>query len=309
MRTISTADQQLRAAGGMTCYVRLSVKDAGGTWRDLTTYAQGEDMVDTVEWKELTDDPGPTFTATLKREVEMLSLAPLVAASALNLGFNPAGSFAPLLALSSEVLIETAVVPEGAPASGWKKVFRGQIDEIDWASDPLTLNGRGPQAKIVDCFIKRERVYAYCQGVNATKGAFIYELDRDYALGDLVIPSDGNRNGHFYKCTTAGTSDTSGEPAWPTGSGAAAISGTAHFQEAGTTSDTAGTPVETVMQQLLDDNLGASVVTLHVPVSPGGTFAATSRTASVSGTPSPSSPSRARSTCATATTPAPTTSC
>lgn len=37
-----------------------------------------------------------------------------------------------------------------------------------------------------------------------------------YAEGDSVQPSSGNENGYRYKCTTAGTSDATTEPTWPT---------------------------------------------------------------------------------------------
>jgi len=35
-----------------------------------------------------------------------------------------------------------------------------------------------------------------------------------YAVGDVVIPTTAN--GHWYQCTTAGTSDAVTEPTWPT---------------------------------------------------------------------------------------------
>ncbi len=45
-----------------------------------------------------------------------------------------------------------------------------------------------------------------------------------YALGDTVVPTVDNT--YYYECTTAGTSDASTEPIWPTGTGATVTDGT-----------------------------------------------------------------------------------
>lgn len=51
-----------------------------------------------------------------------------------------------------------------------------------------------------------------------------------YSLDDVVIPT--TPNGHKYKCTTAGTSDSS-EPTWPTGSGGTVGDGSVVWTEIG----------------------------------------------------------------------------
>ena len=45
-----------------------------------------------------------------------------------------------------------------------------------------------------------------------------------YALGDTVVPTIDNT--YYYECTTAGTSDATTEPTWPTGTGATVADGT-----------------------------------------------------------------------------------
>lgn len=53
-----------------------------------------------------------------------------------------------------------------------------------------------------------------------------------YAVNDLVMPTSANENGHYYKCTTAGTSSST-EPTWPTASGATVADGTVVWTESG----------------------------------------------------------------------------
>lgn len=52
-----------------------------------------------------------------------------------------------------------------------------------------------------------------------------------YALADYVVPTTAN--GHYYKCTTAGTSHATTEPTWPT-DGTTVTDGTAVFTDMGT---------------------------------------------------------------------------
>lgn len=270
VRTPTAAETQVLAAtGGRRALVRVKVKDSGGTFRDLSTYP-GTNLVLGATFREDVDSAGLTGEVSLQREEEALSLAPLMEDSPLNRGFNPAASYAPLLALRREVQIERAIVAdEVEPGAGdWVLAFHGYLDRVDSGGEAVALEARDLSAKLLDTFIEEERVYAHAQGANALKGLRIFELGTAYVLNELVMPSETRRNAHFYKVTTAGTVSSTVEPAWPTGGGATVGSGTAVFTEVGATSTSAGTPVEDVIQQIIDDNLGAGVVTLEVPVSP-----------------------------------------
>lgn len=286
MRTLTAAEQQLlNPSGGRRELLRVKVKDAGATFRDLTSYP-GMNFVVSASWKESVDSDGLDCDVSLKREDGLdwefyntvsgnppagLSLAPLRTSSPLNLDFNPAGAYAPLLAPGREIQVETAIVPlDSTPAAGdWKLVFHGYVDNVDSGSDPITIQCRDLSARIKDTYIEEERVYSYAQGVNATKGCRLFAANTAYALNDLVLPSQGADNGHFYKVTTGGTTAASGgDPAWPTGSGAPVSNGGVTFTEAGSTSPSAGTAVETVIQQLLTEWMGGAAPTLYVPVSP-----------------------------------------
>jgi hypothetical protein len=111
-------------------------------------------------------------------------------------------------------------------------------------------------------------VYAFAQGASADRGLPVPGVRaRRSRTGRARVPTDGAKNGHFYRITAHTTGITgSTEPTWPTGAGATVVDGGVTWTESGSTSITAGTPVETVIQQILDDNIGG--ITLNTPVSP-----------------------------------------
>jgi hypothetical protein len=79
MRSISAADDAAshRDRAVARSFFRVKVKDSGGTFRDLTTYA-GQNLCLDATWKENVDSPGLEADITLKREVEKISIAPLM---------------------------------------------------------------------------------------------------------------------------------------------------------------------------------------------------------------------------------------
>jgi hypothetical protein len=268
MRSISANANAVLTSGAQRVTGRLQVKDNSGTLRDITTYA-GFNMVFSLRWGEDIDSPGITWEASLIREQEQVSLSPMMEASPLNRGFDLANSYAPLLSVGRGMTFEWQLQAEDDGSTGVGVLaFSGYIDAINWGGDSIRLTGRGEEAVLIDTYVERERVYAFAQGANADRGCYIFEGSRAYLVGDLVIPTDGKKNGHFYKCTTAGTS-ASTEPSWNTGGASTTSSGSAVFTERGSTSTSVGTNVETVIQQFLNDNLGTGVVTLACPVSPG----------------------------------------
>lgn len=272
MRTISAADEAI-LAGAPKFSMRMQVKDSGGTWRDLTTYG-GVNVVQQLHWREDIDSPGVVWDATLKRELDKLSLAPLMESSPFNKGFNHATAYAALIAGNREVKFEWALQAEDDPgAKSWNLAVHGYID-LPETGNVVKVTGRGLQAPIVKKYVERERLYAYAQGANATKGVSIWpdantgNTYRTFAVGDLVVPTEAKLNGHFYKATSITTGIVGAtEPVWPVGGGSTVVDGGVTWTESGSTSTSAGTPVETVMQQLLDDN-GLGTVSLWVPSSP-----------------------------------------
>jgi len=287
MRTISAAQQAiLDAPGGRTVRLRVWVRDGGGTDRDLSTYAgtlvPGLNLVTSGQVKDDIDANGQTATFTFKRNVDGINLSPLMEASPLNRGFNPANSYAPLIDLHRHVKAEVALVPmDVEPQSGdWINLFEGTIDTVKIADGDgsITIECSDLSGDIRDTFIELERVYGYALGdglheASEPTGVFIWAPNVEYDSNDWVIPSEANQNTFAYQNQNVG-SDTSlpNEPVWPTTPGDDVVDGVLSnldWVNCGTTLVTRTTAVETIIQQLLDDNLGAGAVTLNCPVSPG----------------------------------------
>ena len=267
MRTLSATEDKIVTGTARRAFVRVSVRDGGGTFRDLTTYPEFN-FVRSVDWSEGVDDNGMTAKVTCIAAIGDRSLVPFHATSPLNTNFVVGTASSSLLAVGREVKIEAGVGSDGdsAPAV-WNEVFRGYIDALEWPGEEMMIDCVGLEAKLRDTWIETERVYAYAQGASATKGCLTFETSKAYALNELVIPSQAKRNAHFYKVTTAGTTGAA-EPTWPTGSGSTVVSGGVTFTEVGACSTTTGTLVENVIQQIINDGLGAGAVTLFTPVSP-----------------------------------------
>lgn len=272
MRALSAAQAAVRASGHQADHVRVQVKDAGGTWRDLTTYP-GFNAVTSFR---VTDDVGsPHLTADVdvQRESFKRSLSPYMAASPLNRGFDPAASPVALLAIGREFKIEVAVTPmDRQPSAGdWMELFSGRIDNVDPAAGAsVRFGGRDKAGRIADQQIKKERVYGFASDGGMAVSLRPWEAGMVVALNEYVLPasrgtSDPGLN-KFLKCSQAGTTGNS-EPVWTTGTNQ--VDGTARWNYVGAPT-TLGRPVEQVMQNLLDDNKasGDAAVTLYVPVSP-----------------------------------------
>lgn len=260
-------------AGVQAEFVRVQVKDAGGTWRDLTTYP-GFNAVKNVKWSEQIDQPHATFDITLFRELYQLSLSPYMAGSALNLSFAVPGTFAALIAVNRELKIEVAIVAmDTQPSSGdWFEAFHGRIDTCDAAADQdVQITGTSMSGRLSKQYIKFERVYSYAALGGTAVALRVWEGNQIYGATDYMLPasrgdSDSGLN-KFFANSNPGTSGTQ-EPTWP-GSGTVG-DGSAVWTYAGAPTSS-GNPVEQIMQNLLDDNRAASdpSVTLYTPSTPG----------------------------------------
>lgn len=269
MRTLTAAESAIvdATAGGRTALARVSVKDSGGTFRDLSSYPE-VDLLKSVAWEEDIDSPGMTCTVVLRRAVGNLSLSPFHATSPLNKAFDASTPSAALIAVGREVKVEVAIASLGGDHSAsYIEVFRGYVDRLSFPGPEVELGCVGLEGRLRDTWIEKERVYSYAQGTGAGKGVRIFEPTTAYTLGERVVPSQENLNACWYEVTTAGTTG-SGDPAWPTGGGATVTSGTCTFTRRDAANGSTGVAVETVMQGILDDNLGAGVVTLYTPTSP-----------------------------------------
>jgi hypothetical protein len=263
VRTITAAQQAVLDGAARADHVRVQIKDSGGTYRDLTTYG-GCNFVDAVSLKQSQDEPMASAEITLLREIDGYSLAPLMSASPLNRALAYPGSYAPLIALHREIKVECAVVPaDVTPESGdWMLVFRGRVQEIDWGEEQIKLSCLDVLNLLRNAFIREEKVYGFGEVGGLAVPMRIWQPSTAYALDEYVLPTEANRNGKFYKVTTAGTSGTT-EPTWPA-SGTVSDNSVVHTFQAATT--TSGVAVEKIIQALVTDS--GSAVVVNVPSSP-----------------------------------------
>lgn len=272
MRTVTATQQVVRDSGTQGEYVRVSVKDAGGTWRDLSTYP-GFDAVKSVDLKARVGEPHLTLDLVLARELDKLSLSPLMADSALNRVYDPTLGYSPLVAIGREIKVEVAVVGMDASpgVSDWMELFLGRIDTYDAGGEfDLVVNARDKAGRLAQQFIKTERVYGFAEVGGVAVSVRVWEPSETYAVGEYVVAASRGDNDpgadKFFVCAFAGQSG-SVEPVWTTGAGQA--DNTVLWNYVGPPTIT-GRPVEEVMQNILDDNLGTgdAVTTLNVPITP-----------------------------------------
>lgn len=251
-----------------TARVRVSVADAYGDLQVLEpSIAYSSDQTDVTISAEISEDVDthPTAKVVLQRQDGAWSWAPGVTTG------NPLAAAGPAIDVKRMIQIEVFVEgPDGGPEGAPVTLFYGPIDEVNWTTDQIEINASDWMiASCRDTFIEWERVYGLCTGGFATKGAYVWRDQADakqLEVGDLVLPSKLNANGHFYRVTAKTSAQAVAEPTWPTGGGATVVSGGVTLTESGSTSTT-GTAVETIMQQILNDN-GLSWISLYTPSSP-----------------------------------------
>lgn len=259
MRTITTAQAVVRSLTARAEYVKVEIQDGGGTWRDLASFP-GFNALESVEWSESVDDPGPRATVSFLRDLDKWSVAPLMAGAYAN-------QSSALLDLNRGLRISVAVVPADtvAAAGDYFQVFQGYVDSIEWADEIGTLTCRGLYSKLQDTYLEDEPVLSY-GSVGSPVAMRVWTPSTAYSVGDYVIPTDANRNGKFYKCTTGGTSGTT-EPTWPASSTVSDNSVVWTYQA---TTTTAGYAVEYVMGSAIA--FAGLSTTLSTPSSPSWTI-------------------------------------
>jgi hypothetical protein len=161
VRTITTPQRTL-LAGDFAVHLRVEVQNTDLDWIDLSSF-DGTNFVDFAEISEETDIPVAGFTVGLRRQVDGVSLAPLVEASPANL--NEISEYSPLVTGGRLIRILTACTAPGAsPISGdWKLMIVGKIDDVDFAKPTVNLVCRDLGARLFDTFI--EDVVAYAEPI------------------------------------------------------------------------------------------------------------------------------------------------
>lgn len=151
MRTLTTAQLQQLGSLERSVQLRVQVANSGGTLVDLTDL-MGADWVIGAEWGETIDDPGQTATISLQRSRCYDSLNPLMVS----------GRLASAIKVGRAVVISVAVLPLGVAPGGsdWIEVFRGGIDTVDAAAEPMVLTCADNIRVLRDTWIEAPAAYS-----------------------------------------------------------------------------------------------------------------------------------------------------
>ena len=131
--------------------------EAGSNIVDLSNY-EGHNWIDFVEFGDEVDSKGRDADITLIRQIDNLSLSPLIGNSLLN---KHIGKESKPIDVSKKIVIEVCTLPmdQNTPLdSDWNEVFRGYIENIEWGTNTISLQCRDLSAKYQDYLIYRTNV-------------------------------------------------------------------------------------------------------------------------------------------------------
>jgi len=161
MITISSSQQALLKRNYKIAS-KVSVKDASGTWRSLTSLLK-QNWVKGIEINHDIDSPVATASIELEKGADRLCISPFNEISLLN---RLSGSYSPILDIGREIKIDVQLVPDyNFTPSSWLTIFHGYIDTINISQDgSVSLECRDLGARVQDTFIEEERIYSDSDG-------------------------------------------------------------------------------------------------------------------------------------------------
>jgi hypothetical protein len=170
-RTVSTAERNA-AKGNRWSFYRLEVTNPDGAWLDLGNLTvngtAAADFRNTAQLSNDIDANTVAFSASVRREIGSLSLAPMRTDSPLNA--NASFLYAPALDLSRQWRLSVAVTPwktYPTPAN-FRPLAQGYITTLDISGDPpesrspgfITITGRGLEARLLRAYMTQTVAYA-----------------------------------------------------------------------------------------------------------------------------------------------------
>ena len=252
---ISYDEEEIYSKGNGVYCLRVRVADADGTLHDLTNIAHSQDLVVSADVSDDIDAPGATANISVVRESDGWSLAPDVAGSALNKLSSPAAA---LLALNRKIFVDTAVVPQGMTPNAWDFVplFEGYISSLDWGADEINIQAGDKMGPLFNTFIAYEPLQISSIDDSGAGGIVqvVTVIDHGLVAGDkILISGTTNYNGRFTVKTVTNT-DSFDTVETVSGSPALETSGYIFTGDERPYGSDAGVPVETVIQNIIDDN-------------------------------------------------------
>ena len=277
---IAYDEETLYGTGAASYHMRVRVEDADGVLRDLSDLVRSHDFVLSAEISDDIDSPGATATVAIAREVEDWKLGRDVTSSPLNL--DSGGSYGPLLNLNRRILIDTAVLPEGfAPnAWDWVPLFDGFIGAVDWGADEISIEAVDRMGPLFDTFIAKEPLEIISVADTGTGSTLEIETVAPHGLsaGDKIgIYETTAFNGQWTVASVISTTEIATVESI-SGSPVPETSGLLFGGDLSSYGSASGVPVETVIQEIIDDNVPADngtiygyiggTPTLYTPTSP-----------------------------------------
>jgi hypothetical protein len=195
-RTVSTAERNA-AKGNRWSLYRLSATNPDGTWLDLGALTAGgvtANFNNTAQIANHIDANTVSLTATVRREIGSLSLAPLRTDSPLNVRAD--FTYGPALDLSRQWKIDVAVVPWGIvpTAADFRPLAQGIITTLDISGEPansktpgtITIAGRGLETRLLRAFMTSAVTYTTA----AIEAALQAMVDRWIGAGAVDVYPD-----------------------------------------------------------------------------------------------------------------------
>jgi hypothetical protein len=160
MRAATAAELAVLASKDRADHTRVKIENADGVMVEVTNLA-GHDWVDDVTIDVRVEPLISTATITLFRTIGLLSLAPLIESSGLNV--DSTGSYAPLVYPNRMATVETASMLQGeVPASGdWVLVWEGLGKVVEWggSDNKVTFQALDPMTRLARTFIRTPADY------------------------------------------------------------------------------------------------------------------------------------------------------
>ncbi|EPX56152.1 hypothetical protein D187_007494 [Cystobacter fuscus DSM 2262] len=190
MRPLSPSQLRLLSCpAGYSVRGRVRVLGPDGTtWHNLSALFE-RDFLEGVDVDESLDSPVAQATVRVLREVNGLSLAPLVTDSRAN---NLAGAYSPLLDAGRTFRVEVGLAPLGCePGPGdWLPLFYGRVDDVDAGDAVLTFKGRDFAGVLQDVWLRQERQYGSTAGTPLQTVCQSILNDSHLSAFGLYVPTD-----------------------------------------------------------------------------------------------------------------------
>ena len=182
MRTTTAQQDAVLARKDRSVHVRVFVDRGVADWVDLTDI-DGRCWLRSVEYSGSIDKTTIEATVRVQHRIEGLSLSPLMAGSKLN-------ASGVILEIGHPIYIQTATMPLDTPpaAADWVEVFRGEIDEVQWNTNPIQLRCRD-QSGALDRFIETQVKRPYTLEVDHVEHIIQEILDTEFGEGVVTLYS------------------------------------------------------------------------------------------------------------------------